>query len=171
MDCQLNPLFVFPRTHSAVLPSSHEEWQLLPPAQLHPHRLFSQTNPPHRLCVPILSCVLPESAELCAPFAVSSLLNQSHLFKVNALGNESWQCANGNREFQASTGKDICIKQAGNQFLVKLCRNPRFLTAHGEGRLLMQGQPLVGLGSHGSLDCSDSTLFSSIRLSSLPVSH
>lgn len=128
-----------------------------------------QTLP--RLCVPILSCVLPESAELCAPFAVSSLLNQSHLFKVNALGNESWQCANGNREFQARTGKDICIKQAGNQFLVKLCRNPRFLTAHGEGRLLMQGQPLVGLGSHGSLDCSDSTLFSSIRLSSLPVSH
>lgn len=34
--------------------------------QLHPLHLFSQTNPPCRLCVPILFYVLPESAELCS---------------------------------------------------------------------------------------------------------
>lgn len=112
MSCQLKPLFIFPRTRSAALRSSHKEWQLLPPAQPHPHHLFSQTSPSHSLCAPALSCALPDSAELMYAICNTQILKSESSFQVNALGNKSWQYACGNGECQANTGKNICIKQA-----------------------------------------------------------
>lgn len=111
IDCQLEPLFIFPETRSSVLPSFHKEWQLLPPAQPHPHHFFLQTNPPCSLCAPIMSCVLPESADLMYTVCNIQIFKLQSSFQVNALGNKCWHYACGNGEFQANTGKNICTKQ------------------------------------------------------------
>lgn len=110
VDCQFESLFIFPRKRSTALPSCHEGWQLLPPAQPRPHRLFLQTNPPCSHCFPIPSCVLPDSAALMYTICNIQILKSESSFQVNTLGNKSWQYARGNGEFLANTGKNICIK-------------------------------------------------------------